>query len=350
MKWTALLRLLLPAMLLLVPPFVRTMAQREFTIVSLNAENFFDCHDRADKEDGDFLPSSPRKWTPRRMNAKLRLLGRTLAVAGGERLPDLVGLCEVESDTVMRQLTGHGPLWSADYRYLITDCEDSRGINVALLYRSGTFRLLQSESIRPAFPSLPEIKTRDVLHACGRLLTGDTLDVLVMHAPSRLNPLNHGEDHRRALFKMVRERADSIMSRRESPQVVIMGDFNEDSDSQSVRETLARGAFAPGENHHRERELYNMMEGKKGKHKGVMGSYCYKGKWQTLDQIIVSGRLLNGNSPLHVTREGGRIVDAEHLLERVGKKWRPRRTYEGVTYLGGLSDHLPVALRLLYSW
>ncbi|MFR7809705.1 MAG: hypothetical protein ACLU4N_10760 [Butyricimonas faecihominis] len=44
------------------------------------------------------------------------------------------------------------------------------------------------------------------------------------------------------------------------------------------------------------------------------GSYRYKGEWQTLDHIIVSGNLLNGKADLQAPRRMG-IYDADFLLE-----------------------------------
>ena len=46
-----------------------------------------------------------------------------------------VALCEVENDSVMRDLTHYSALREADYRYVMTQSPDERGIDVALLYQ-----------------------------------------------------------------------------------------------------------------------------------------------------------------------------------------------------------------------
>ena len=47
--------------------------------------------------------------------------------------PALVALCEVENDSVMRDLTRYSALREADYRYVMTQSPDERGIDVALV-------------------------------------------------------------------------------------------------------------------------------------------------------------------------------------------------------------------------
>lgn len=42
----------------------------------------------------------------------------------------------------MKDLTENSPLREAGYRYVITDSPDERGIDVALLYQRGSFKLL----------------------------------------------------------------------------------------------------------------------------------------------------------------------------------------------------------------
>lgn len=42
----------------------------------------------------------------------------------------------------MKDLTENSPLREAGYRYVMTDSPDERGIDVALLYQRGTFKLV----------------------------------------------------------------------------------------------------------------------------------------------------------------------------------------------------------------
>ena len=75
------------------------------------------------------------------------------------------------------------------------------------------------------------------------------------------------------------------------------------------------------------------------------GSYCYRGRWQTLDHIIVSGGMLNGKSEVQAVSRMS-VYAAPFLLEQAarGTNVRPKPTYRGPRYIGGTSDHLPVSI------
>ena len=159
-----------------------------FTLIQFNCENLFDCVDDPNKADEEFLPDAYRHWTKGRYWKKLNGIGQEIVACGGEganwKLPDLVALCEVENDSVMRDLTKRSLLRTAGYEYVVTHSPDIRGINVALMYSPFTFRLLHHQSI--TVPLVKDMRpTRDILYVKGTVITGDTLHVFVLHAPSR---------------------------------------------------------------------------------------------------------------------------------------------------------------------
>lgn len=157
-----------------------------FRVACWNTENLFDTHHDSLKNDYEFFPNAMRHWNYNRYKKKLSDIARVITAIGEWNAPALIGLCEVENDTVLRDLTHRSPLQELDYRYVMTDSPDLRGIDVALLYQRDLFKLLSSRSI-----SIPVFRqhrpTRDLLHVNGLLLTGDTLDVFVCHLPSRSN-------------------------------------------------------------------------------------------------------------------------------------------------------------------
>ena len=67
---------------------------------------------------------------------KLNRIGQTIIACGedssGWTLPDIVGLCEVENDSVLFDLTRRSLLRKARYEYVMTASNDTRGIDVAL--------------------------------------------------------------------------------------------------------------------------------------------------------------------------------------------------------------------------
>ena len=125
------------------------VAQNDFRIMFYNVENLFDPHDDPLKEDDDFLPEGFMRWTPWKYWEKLRNITRVITAVGGMQSPALIGLCEVENDSVLFDLTKRSPLRAQEYEYIITHSPDVRGINVAFysisvinssLYRPGNMK------------------------------------------------------------------------------------------------------------------------------------------------------------------------------------------------------------------
>ncbi len=111
--------------------------------------------------------------------------------------------------------TRRTPLRWQDYRYIITQSPDPRGINVALLYQRDQFFYLRHESIPIRFSGNKHKLTRDILHVYGKIITGDTLDVFVCHFPSRYGGEKESEKDRFDAPALLRGSSDSLLLIRE---------------------------------------------------------------------------------------------------------------------------------------
>lgn len=313
--------------------------QIPFRVMSWNVENLFDIRHDTLKNDREFLPDALRHWNYRRYKKKLNNIARVITAVGGWAPPALVGLCEVENDSVLRDLTRYSPLREQGYRYVMTDSPDERGIDVALLYQRDRFKLLSHRSIPVGTFGKRSRPTRDILHVSGLLHTGDTLDVFVCHLPSRSGGMKESEPYRLFVAQKLRAHTDSLLTSRHHPQVIIMGDFNDYPANPSISRVL--GAIAPPP-HPAPGKLYHLLA-RKACQPGF-GSYKYQGKWGLLDHLIVSGTLLNASGRFFTTEEKADVARLPFLLvedEKYGDV-QPFRTYYGMKYQGGYSDHLPV--------
>ncbi len=311
-------------------------AQERIRCMCYNVENLFDCKDDSLTNDEEFLPGSTRHWTPSRYWDKLHAVSRAVAAAGADRAPDFVALCEVENDSVLYDLTRRSALRTARYEYLMTTSADSRGIDVALMYKSTTFRPFAHRSLRLPQEEIPEgSHVRDVLLVSGQLHMGDTLDIFVCHLPSRLNG-RQAALLRRNVVEYICEAVDSVRCKRTVPRIMVMGDFNDVAHSSTLR-PLTEG-----------HELICITE-------PLSGSYRYKGKWEQIDHVYLSVALLHHDadaSVLHLSPRGAWNFTSEFLIESepLYGGFRPYRTYNGMRYLGGTSDHLPVCFDLWFRW
>lgn len=340
--------LVLLLLLLAFAAIGRAQEESRFRVATYNVENLFDTIPSPRHGDSEFLPAAERAWHSGRYWKKLGMLARAIAAIGDVRPAALVALCEVEGDTVLTHLTRRTALARLGYEYAVTHSADERGMNVALLYQPELFRPLSVASLRVPYRAGKERPTRDVLHVAGRCLTGDTLDVFVCHFPSRRGGTRLTDPYRRRAAETVRRAADSLLDVRGRHNIIIMGDFNAYYPERCIAETLgaipAQEVHAAGGAFLRE-NLYILTHGLKADC-GIGGTYKYKGEWQTLDQIIVSGTLLSpAPGHLFTAPAACRLCAFPFLLknDRSGTP-APYRTYLGMFYQGGYSDHLPVAL------
>ena len=295
------------------------------TLVELNCENLFDCRHDTLKQDTEWLPASMRHWTPTRYWHKMNRIGQEILSCQEDGIPDLVALVEVENDSVMRDLTQRSLLRHAGYRYLMTESPDLRGIDVALLYQPFKFRPLCYDylTIEPLEGMRP---TRDILYVEGEYITGDTLHVFVVHAPSRYG----GEKQTRPNRQLVADKlVQAIRQLPPDAKVIVVGDFNDDAEAPALQYLTVNG-------------LHNITREAKGMH-GAKATYRYQGEWGSIDHVFVSSVLLN-------SVEQTFINDSPFLLEE-DKKYgglKPLRTYNGMRYQSGFSDHLPLVVRFQF--
>ena len=316
----------------------QTAEKQNFKIMCYNVENFFDCVDDSTTNDNEFLPTGIRAWNYAKYQKKQANIARVITAIGGWEPPALVGMCEVESRKCLIDLTRYSGLKNLRYKFIHHESPDPRGIDVALLYQPSQFRPFHDQAIKIRYPDAPGSRTRDILFVSGVIPTGDTLHVFVCHFPSRLGGEMESDDKRLFVSSVIRAKADSIFAACPRPNIVIMGDFNDFPTNSSLLEVLKA---KPIDDSVSTQSLYNLMY---KLHSEGKGSNKHSGDWGALDQMIVSGNLLKSSNSIYTKQSDAHFFDADFLLENdntfLGKQ--PLRTYAGMKYQGGFSDHLPI--------
>ena len=301
-----------------------------------NVENYFDTYDNPSTTDEEFTPTGDNRWGRARFEKKRDDIAKTILLAADQYgdLPALIGLAEVENAFVLQELLEETPLARTQYKYIHKDSPDSRGIDVAFLYREELFTPLETKYIGFSFP------TRDVLYTKGVVNGLDTLHIMVNHWPSKRGNEESSGRKREYVSLKVSHVVDSILLRNPAANIVLMGDFN-DTPASSPLKNLG--------------QLTNLAKWAEG----AEGSYKYRESWSMIDQILVSENLIKKDSHLKGNEKGFQpqwiythrnmeIFAPEALFAEdatyMGVK--PKRTYSGPLYLGGISDHLPVVFKL----
>lgn len=323
---------------------VEIVSQNDFRIMFYNVENLFDTHDNPLKEDDDFLADGFMRWTPWKYWEKLRNITRVITAVGGMRSPALIGLCEIENDSVLFDLTKRSPLRAQEYEYIITDSPDDRGIDVALLYQRHQFKPLQTREYEIRFSRRNIRPTRNILHVTGEVFNSDTIDLFVCHFPSRSGGQRETEPARIEAAALLKKKVDSLFTLRKNAHIIIMGDFNDHPGNKSLSLILEAGSI---QSTIQKDKLYNLFHHRTKDPE--FGSYKYQGKWELLDQFIVSGNILMKENSLHVRNNEVHIFRADFLLEDDEKYYgkKPYRTNVGPRYIGGFSDHLPIYMDMV---
>lgn len=283
-----------------------------------NVENFFDTQDDHAREDDAFTPQGECHWTPKRYADKRDKIYKMVASLNW---PDAVGVAEVESDQCLRDLCQGTPLRKAGYGFVHYDSPDARGVDCALLYRKESFLVIDSKPIYVS-DTLSGFYTRDILMVVGVLHGTDTCCLFVNHWPSKLGGAE-ADTRRLQIARILREMMDSLRMVYPSALILAMGDFNSALDEEAFVEGFGM----------------NAKTGCAGPWHGLMhselqgtGSYKYQDTWSFIDQFI-SNRELTAQAFMPEFM----LVDDKKYM---GKKLF--RTYLGMRYLGGYSDHLPI--------
>jgi predicted extracellular nuclease len=333
-------------LILIVFPFSNVSAREKsrFRVMCYNVENLFDCEDDTLTRDEEYLPGGMRGWSYARYQMKQHHIGKVIVSLGGWEPPAIVGLCEIESRKGLEDLTGNSGMKLLGYKFIHHESPDPRGVDVALLYQPESFRVVEEEAVRIINPESPASRTRDILYVCGVVPAGDSLHVFVCHFPSRLGGELESEHKRSFVASVLRQKVDSLFNSTPGAKIIIMGDFNDYPDDQSMQQVLGAGIPASP---YEEKQLYNLTF---PLHLAGKGSHKHDGLWGALDQIIVSGALLKENTRLFTRPTDTHYFNADFLLEddlkNLGKQ--PFRTYSGFKYTAGYSDHLPVYVDFWY--
>lgn len=322
-----------------IPAFAQKREFKVAVIAFYNLENFYDTVNNTLIDDEEFLPNGIRNYNSKVYWNKVGNLATVISQMGTDINPDgpaILGVAEIENDTVLNDLVRHPLLNDRGYHFVHYDSKDARGVDVALLYNPKYFIPVKSKKLFVQIPngSKDAYFTRDVLFVTG-MFDGEEIHVLVNHWPSRRGGEERSEPGRIAAALVNKKVIDSLLSTDEKAKIVVMGDLNDDPLNNSITQVLkakgkkdevgASDLFNPWT------ELY-----KKG-----IGTLAYNDSWGLFDQIMLSHAWLDKQqSKFFYFRQ--QIFNKEFMKENAGKyKGYPMRTWDGNSYRGGYSDHFP---------
>lgn len=284
-----------------------------------NLENFFDWTDGGNGDsDAEFTPGGQRHWTARKFYSKCNAVAKSVLWISDEygKLPDVIGLAEIENRGVLSKLINSTSLRKTGYKIVHYDSPDHRGIDVALLWNTGTMDLISSKPCH-----IDGLETRDILlvNLFDRRAQKERA-FIVVHLPSKFGGGKTAWKREKAAARL-KAVADSVNAAGCS-DITVMGDFNDTPDAEAFTQL--------------KEVLVNVSEPLSAQ---GLGTIRFEGKWDLIDMFWVTPEMAR-NVSMEIVR-----VPFLTVRDNVHSGIKTLRTYSGPRYLGGVSDHCPILLK-----
>ena len=313
---------------------MQSFAQEFQRIAFYNVENFFDTKYDSTKYFNGFTPKGDHHWTKTKYYNKRNQIYKVIAALGGWNGVAVMGFAEIENRGILEDLITNTPLKKLGYEVVHFESPDKRGIDVGMIYMKKQFELIVAKPVRVKNTDNPKWTTRDILYVKG-ILQADTVHLFFNHWPSRYGGMMNTVALRALAAKTLKQEVDSVCINEPEAKIVILGDFNDNPEDNSIQLLLHDGSCKLN-------ELSPAFD--KG---NTTGTIKHNTDWAIFDQVIVSPALLSSHG-IHLKDSFMHIFDEDFLLmddeKNLGKKLN--RTFIGFTYAGGYSDHLPVYIDL----
>ena len=298
------------------------LSEEPLTIGFWNIENLFDIENDPNKNDDEFSLNGRKNVTQEIYDLKIKHSAEVLF----DLNVDVLGLCEVENITVIKDLNrAYG---GRNYNIVHYESPDKRGIDNALMYDENQFSVLASKPI----PNILKNgnKVRDILYVKGEY-RNEILHLFINHWPSNYGGKEKAIPKRTSTAKLIMNEVSLIQQTDKFAEIILLGDFNENPDEQNIELLREVGLNS----------LMRTMIGEPG-----VGTYVSRGEDYFYDQIIVNNGLQDKKN-LTLVHGSTYILDLPKYRQQEGKyKHFPFRFWAGNKLLGGYSDHLAIKVQI----
>ncbi|MCF6279499.1 MAG: endonuclease/exonuclease/phosphatase family protein [Flavobacteriaceae bacterium] len=316
------------------------------TLAFYNLENLFDTINNTAKND-EASPMMELKGNRSKVYwDKIDKLGSVLSRIGVEKAknsPAIIGVVEVENDTVLRDLVAGKFLKKKKYSIIHYESPDKRGIDVGLLYQPRYFKPVNHQSFELLIYDNEgeRIFTRDQLLVSG-YLDGEMIHIIVNHWPSKRGG-TRSIPFREKAAKLNLKIMKQIRENEPNAKIITMGDFNDDPIESSFKKIMKTKRKKKNV---KENDIYNPFEDMFIRGFNTAG---YRDNINLFDQILISSQLLATNKDFSTYKmHKAGIYNPKYLINSKGRyKGYPFRSFSWGTYTGGYSDHYPSYMYLI---
>jgi len=311
--------------------------EKTVTIASYNVENLFDLH-RSGYEYYEYIPNGVSNWNAKNYKIKLKNLSRVIIDIDA----DIIALQEIESLRALKDLRKTLKQNGLYYKYYKIADRKNTTIKVAILSKI-PFTATREISVQSS------LKYRNILETKFSIDNNDFY-IFTNHWKSKGGPESMRIVSAKALLKRIKQIGYD-------KNIILLGDFNSDYEEYIKFKRKRRHNDTNGKtgiNHvlktikqttrssdvkYEKNNFYNLWYDidKKNRY-----TYIYRGKKETLDNIIISQSLLN-KSGMYYKENSLNTLNKDYLfrgnkINRWYTSGRKPRKHKGKGY----SDHLPL--------
>jgi predicted extracellular nuclease len=315
----------------------------EYYVSWWNLENLFDIETapRSDKLKRS-IQSELKGWNQKVLENKLSQLSKIILQMNEQRGPDILGICEVESESVLKKLVNKINLPERKYKIAHEDTKDGRGIDVAFIYDSNKFVLKKQFSQWV----LKRNATRDIFQINLKIKNSEVEVVCVgNHWPARIGGVYETEPYRiiaAETLSYFHQRIAEEMGK--NTPILVMGDFNDEPFDRAIIDYALGSSNKGSVSRSKSPKLFNPMWKlvANGQYTHVYGS-----EYTMLDQFMVSKGLLQKKGELVIRDDS--ITVGKFKENSTGKK--PKRfgrpSKKSSFNDKGYSDHFPISIKII---
>lgn len=316
----------------------------ESNIAFWNVENLFDRENDPNRppELQSRLAKELKAWTAAVRDQKIENLASIINQMFNGQGPDLLGVCEVENETIVQNLANKINIPGRNYGVVAHASPDARGIDVSFIFDQNT--------LQPANPAHQVIikrnATRDLFWCTFTVTTTNRQFVAIAnHWPSRSAGQFESEPFRMLTGETLSFVMSGLLDNSPDLPILAMGDFNDEPFNRSMQEYLL-GTRDPGRVTGSSLArllnlMWPLMQGQDP------GTYLYKSTWNMLDQFLVSKEFIKKTSKVKVVEGSTAIFKPQQLKGPAGAAKKYSRPSKGESFdPTGFSDHYPIVMRI----
>ena len=317
-----------------------------YNIAFWNVENFFDHLNSADRTPAlqNRLAGDLANWDVALRDRKRDQLVTIIQQMGNGAGPDLLGVCEIENQTVMGLLAAgmNAQIPGRNYQTAHANTADGRGIDVAFIFDANLL------TAGPQFNHfvMRRTFTRDIFQVNFTTNQGRTFVAMGNHWPSRSGGRLESAAYRAVAGETLaywHERVREVLG--DDTPIIVMGDFNDEPFDESVRRYALSWRSRTKVLRATDPKFYNLMWSEMGN--GV-GSYYFSNHPNMLDQFFVNENMLRATSLIRADEQSVRV--SQFAAMNSGGQYPTPIRFSGhgsPANLNGFSDHYPIEMVII---